>query len=192
MNETSSLIDLPIDLIEMIALQSYPVFLILKDYSLYLREMLINEWYQQKLINTFWLKLEENKENDKRILYYNRNTHLLDSPLRDLKGIISIPAVLNERPVFKTKIWYKNGKIHRNEYGYEGYKLPAKIISSGWRMCDLINFEEEWWNDGLLHRDETDKNGEMLPAIKKYKEKIVTYEWWENGIIKNKKINLYN
>lgn len=65
------------------------------------------------------------------------------------------PAIIYQNG---TKIWYKNGYIHRDNG-------PAIICSDG---------RKEWWKNGLRHRDDN------LPAIEMANGR---HEWWVNNKI---------
>jgi len=84
----------------------------------------------------------------------------------NLHSIGDKPAYVRESDV--KAIWYKNGKIHRDEKN-RGITMPA-VIDQVYLCC-------KWYKNGKLHR--IDKyNGLTLPAII---YETGTQEWYRNG-----------
>lgn len=115
--------NLPLEVIEYIALIDHTTWLILVQIYKFLADKSFDKQYCDDLMKRF-LQRRDNY-NDYKIMYYLPNSHLYnyDEPSVDKYG---------------HRYWFQNTKFHRD------HDLPAIIYSDG---------RKEWWQNGKCHRD---------------------------------------
>lgn len=202
----TSFINLPIDLIEMIALQSYPAFCILYKKYLFLREAMKNIKYCNKIIEHFWEKRETQRDILTYTTEYIRNG-VLDDPLNNFPN----PKI---KPIYAKKVEYLfynvpyviytarfiKGKQHGEEIKYKlmnEYTNKLRVLKK--EITNFINGSKEGISM-IVYPDETPQTITMYKDNKKhgletewfgYHEKIIRFTTWRNNK-KNGKMYMFH
>lgn len=153
--------DLPLELIELIALQSPSVWFSLVQVFRYLANISQEAWYKHILQEKLLFKRFD--ITDIIGIGPFKITYKIAYILNDQLHTIIDPCII----IDGTQIWYKNGAIHRDD------DHPAKIYPDG---------TTEWWRNGNLHRD-NDQPARIYANNFVQEELRGTQERWTYGVL---------